>query len=323
MEGMEQLAMGLRVLLTGASSFSGYWFARELAERGHHVVAPLRRAESEYEGIRVKRIEMLAGLADVVYSAPAGSERLLECITSQDRLDVLCVHHAVVGDYRSADFDVAAAIAAATDDARKITEAVTSKGATVALLTRSVFEAGQGVSDDPRAIGLYAVAKSATVGVWAEHARRSGLARAEFTVTNPFGPYEEPRLVDFLVKTWAAGGTPTLRAPLWFRDNIPVQLMAADYAACVERAAQGAAIRRVPSHMVASNLEYARRVGDEFATRWEKPCPVGVDGVLDAGEPHLRIGTDRVEWSDHALDETTFWDDYAAYYAALPAPLAG
>lgn len=314
--------MPLRILLTGASSFSGYWFARRLAARGHDVVAPLPRAESEYEGIRRQRVEMLAESAEVVFGAPVGSDRLLECIAVQERLDVLCVHHAVVGDYRSAEFDVAAAVRSATDGAAGIVEAVAAKKGSVAMLTRSVFEAGQGVSDDPRAIGLYAVAKSATVGVWAEHARRAGLTRAEFTITNPFGPYEEPRLVNFLAKSWAAGETPMLRAPWWVRDNIPVPLMAADYAACVEHAAQGEAVRRTPSHLVASNLEYARRIGQEFAARWERPCPVGIDAVLDTGEPHLRIGADRVDWSDHDLDETTFWDDHAAYYRAhRAAPL--
>ena len=323
MEGVERLGVSLRIVLTGGSSFSGYWFARALTERGHEVVAPLPRAECGYEGIRLKRVEMLAEAADVVYDTAVGSDRLLECILAQDRVDVLCVHHAVVGDYRSADFDVASAVRSATDGARTIADAVATKGGTVAMLTRSIFEAGQGVSDDPRAIGLYAVAKSATVGVWLEHVQNSGLARAEFTVPNPFGPYEEPRLVDFLVKTWAAGSTPTLRAPWWVRDNFPIQLLAADYAASVERAAQGTVVRRVPSHMVASNLEYARRIGDEFALRWEKPCPVGVDTILDTDEPHLRIGIDRVEWSDHGLDERKFWDDYASFYAALPAPILG
>ena len=32
----------MKVLITGASSFTGYWFASALAEAGHHVVAPLR-----------------------------------------------------------------------------------------------------------------------------------------------------------------------------------------------------------------------------------------------------------------------------------------
>jgi nucleoside-diphosphate-sugar epimerase len=307
--------VGLRVLLTGASSFTGSWIARTLAARGHEVVAPLPRPQSEYAGLRGERVALLADAAEVVYNAPVGSERLLSCIASQDHIDVLCIHHAVVGDYRSDEFDVSGAVRSATEGAFAITEAVAEKGATVAMLTRSVFEAGQGVSDDPRPIGLYAVAKSATVGVWGECVRRSQLARAEFTVTNPFGPYEEPRFVKYLAQTWAADRTPMLRAPYWVRDNIPAPLLAADYAASVERAVQGHSVRRVPSHMVASNLEYATRIADQFAPRWDRPCPVGVEAVLDVGEPHLRIGTDRVDWSDHDLDEPAFWDDYAAYYA--------
>lgn len=315
--------MALRILLTGGSSFSGYWIARSMAARGHEVVTPLPRDESDYDGVRRERVALLADFAEVVFEAPVGSERLLKCIAAQDRVDVLCVHHAVVGDYRSLDFDVPSAVRDATKDAFAITEAVAGKGATLAMLTRSVFEAGQGVSNDPRAIGLYAVAKTATVGVWSEHVRRSALMQAEFTVTNPFGPYEEPRLVNYLAKAWASGGTPKLRAPSWVRDNIPVHLMAEDYVAMIEQASLGHRVRRVPSHMVASNLEYARRIADEFGRRWQKPCVVGVDPVSETGEPHLRIGRDRVEWADHGLDESVFWDEYAAYYATALASRPG
>jgi UDP-glucose 4-epimerase len=41
----------MRILLTGASSFTGYWFVRELAAAGHHVVAAFR-CDGLYGGVR-------------------------------------------------------------------------------------------------------------------------------------------------------------------------------------------------------------------------------------------------------------------------------
>ena len=35
----------MRILLTGGSSFTGLWFARSLAARGHAVVAPLKGSD--------------------------------------------------------------------------------------------------------------------------------------------------------------------------------------------------------------------------------------------------------------------------------------
>ncbi len=78
--------------------------------------------------------------------------------------------------------------------------------------------------------------------------------------------------------------------------------------------------RRERQREVAST---AHRVGDAFAACWERPCPVGIDSVLETSEPHLRIGLDRVEWADHGLDEEAFWDEYAEYYASRVLAVQG
>ena len=50
----------MKVLLTGASSFTGYWFAHALHAAGAHVVAPLRAAAASYaEGTRAERVRRL------------------------------------------------------------------------------------------------------------------------------------------------------------------------------------------------------------------------------------------------------------------------
>jgi nucleoside-diphosphate-sugar epimerase len=38
----------MRILLTGASSFTGYWFAQELVAAGHAVTATFRVTEGSY-----------------------------------------------------------------------------------------------------------------------------------------------------------------------------------------------------------------------------------------------------------------------------------
>ena len=40
----------MKLLLTGCSSFTGYWFAKCLAEAGHEVVATLTRDSAEAYG---------------------------------------------------------------------------------------------------------------------------------------------------------------------------------------------------------------------------------------------------------------------------------
>ena len=64
----------MKVLLTGSSSFTGYWFALALNRAGFHVVAPLRAAIASYrEGPRAERVRRLAAAAEIVETAPFGS----------------------------------------------------------------------------------------------------------------------------------------------------------------------------------------------------------------------------------------------------------
>ena len=52
-----------RILLTGASSFTGLWITEALAAAGHEVVAPLTRDADAYSGLRGERVARLAGSA--------------------------------------------------------------------------------------------------------------------------------------------------------------------------------------------------------------------------------------------------------------------
>ena len=49
----------MRILFTGASSFTGVHFVQALAAGGHEVICPLRRSIEEYEGLRRQRVERL------------------------------------------------------------------------------------------------------------------------------------------------------------------------------------------------------------------------------------------------------------------------
>ena len=111
----------MRALLTGASSFSGYWFAAKLQAAGFSVVAPLRGAPAAYSGVRGERVQKLGEVAEIVGDCPFGSSAFLDLVGARD-FDVLCHHAARVGDYRSLDFDIPAAVAENTLNFRTILE---------------------------------------------------------------------------------------------------------------------------------------------------------------------------------------------------------
>lgn len=305
----------LSILITGGSSFTGWSFITHAAANGHLVVAPLARRPGDYQGVRARRVRSLMSNPNVtvVEAAPAGSEALLECVHRQDRLDVVGIHHAVVGDYRSPDFDVGAAVSSATAGADQFLAVAADRGVRGLALTHSVFESDAGRGSDPRPIGLYGVAKRATCEVWAEVARRRAIPVRHFTITNPVGPMEEPRLVAHLVRTWRQGEVPRLNSPQYLRDNVASPVLAAAYLTTLRHAADGEAGALTPSMWRETNIDFARRVATQFGLRWGSALQVGAEAVPSVDEPSERVGLDPVDFSDDGA-ESRFWDAYADFY---------
>ena len=82
----------MKILFTGASSFTGMWFVQELVNAGHEVLALIRRKENEYSGVRNLRLQKVKSLCPVEYDCVFGTERFLEVARSYPA-DLFC-HHA-------------------------------------------------------------------------------------------------------------------------------------------------------------------------------------------------------------------------------------
>src|SRR4051794_35177542 len=101
----------MKILFTGASSFTGSWFVKALSSAGHDVVATFRQQEEAYpDELRKLRIGALKGLCQPAFGVAFGDDRFLALIKSTD-FDLLCHHAADVTNYKSPDFDIAAALA--------------------------------------------------------------------------------------------------------------------------------------------------------------------------------------------------------------------
>jgi len=131
----------MRILFTGASSFTGYWFVRELVAAGHEVVAACRGG-GRYEGLRGERVQMVRELCETRFSCAFGTGDFLAL--AKTSFDVLCHHGAQVGDYRSPDFDPYRAAAANLYRLPEVLRALKDRGCGRLVLTGSVFEANEG-----------------------------------------------------------------------------------------------------------------------------------------------------------------------------------
>lgn len=305
----------MKILFTGASSFTGSWFVRELAAAGHEVTATLRQAADSYpDELRRKRAASLAGNCRVVHGVSFGDERFLGLV-KEGGWDLLAHHAADVTNYKSPDFDTVAALANNTRNLAPVLAAL--RGARV-LLTGSVFEGGEGAgSQGLPDFSPYGLSKALTAQVFRYHCARAGLALGKFVIPNPFGPFEEPRYTAHLLKNWFAGTTPTCSSPSYVRDNIHVALLAKEYARfAVELPAAGFA-RRNPSGYVESQGAFTLRVAEAMRPRLGLPCPVQLAQQTEFPEPRVRINTDVPDAAALGFDEGRAWDEFAEYYRGL------
>lgn len=305
----------MKILLTGASSFTGYWFAKFLADAGHEVVMPLRGASGSYSSPpRSARVAALEGFGEIVWDCPLGSDKFFD-VVNRASIDLLCHHAAEVKDYRSEEFDVLAAVASNTRGIVDVLKSATRlKGI---VLTGSVFEQDEGTGDMPlRAFSPYGLSKGLTAQVFRYLSVRHGIPLGKFVIPNPFGPYEEARFVAYLIKCFLRGEPAKVSTPVYVRDNIHVDLLAACYVSFCEHVsnAGGSLLKCSPSGYVESQEAFARRVSREMTTRLTLPCEVHCAQQTDFTEPLMRANTEMASRSVPTWSEGRAWDELAAYY---------
>jgi UDP-glucose 4-epimerase len=306
----------MRILFTGATSFTGTLFVEKLAEAGHHVVAIIRSSRENYYGLRAERLQRLTGHCALEWGVPFGTDAFLDLISRRGPFDILCHHAAEVTDYKSPDFDVAAAVSANTHQLLAVLEKLRNTNCRRIVLTGSVFEADEGTGSQPlRAFSPYGVSKTLTAQRFLQETENCGLALGKFVIPNPFGPYEEPRFTHYLMTRWKEGLSAKINTPNYVRDNIPASLLAAVYARFVSDLPPSGFHRINPSFYTEPQGAFAERFAREMRQRLALPAALEFADQIDFPEPVIRINTDPVRSVDFGWSEQAFWDETAQYYA--------
>jgi nucleoside-diphosphate-sugar epimerase len=308
----------MKMLFTGGSSFTGYWFISELKKAGHEVVATFRGTPEKYDGVRKERVDRLLPLCRPVFECSFGSESFIKLI-EEENWDLLSHHAADVTDYKSPDFDVPEALKNNTLNLPTVLKALKQKGCGRVLLTGSVFEQDEGTgSEGLRAFSPYGLSKGLTAEVFRYHTGMAGIKLAKFVIPNPFGPYEEPRFTAYLIRSWYEGKTPTVSTPAYVRDNIHVSLLAKAYAHYTGTLKEDASFEKLnPSGYIETQGAFAERFADEMRKRLSIPCELKLAEQTEFPEPRERVNTDVPDHHLLGWDETKAWDELAEYYRSV------
>ena len=203
----------MKILFTGASSFTGFWFVKKLAAAGYEIFCPVTRDLGSYTGIRRQRLELLASVCKLISNAPFGSENFLK-LAGSENFGQFCHHAADVINYKSTDFDAQAALRNNTHNLPAVLAVLHGRGLESVVLTGTYFEADEGNGTAPgRTFSPYSLSKTLTFDAFQAQCRAAGLPLGKFVVPNPFGPFEEPRFTAFLMHNWKEG-KPVEAAPV-------------------------------------------------------------------------------------------------------------
>lgn len=308
----------MRILLTGASSFTGMWFAKELAASGHALVMPLLREKKAYHGVRGERVKQLQEYGEVVESCPFGSDAFLNVVKKSSPFDLITHHAAEVTDYKSETFDILAAVEKNTCRLPLVMQALSEGGTCRLLLTGSVFEPKEGAgSGGLPAVSPYGLSKGMTSSFSEFFAQKMGWLFAKFVIPNPFGPYEEERFTAFLMRCWKEGKKASVAFPDYVRDNIHVSLLAKAYVAFAEKVGALSGVQNVkinPSGYVESQGAFTARFAKEMRERLNLPCEYVLEKQQLFQEPKERYNTDSLDPLLLNWRESEAWDLIANYY---------
>lgn len=306
----------MKILFTGASSFSGMWFVKALVQNGHEVITTYRLPYEAYTGIRKQRMDQLIKISQPVFEASFGHKSFLAAI-NRTSPNLLCHHAAEVTNYKSPEFNPTSALANNTFNLKEVLQTLKNCDCHQVILTGSVFEQHEGAgTENLRAVSPYGLSKGLTSDTFAYYTTMLQMKLGKFVIPNPFGPYEEDRFTSYLARQWISGKSPTINTPQYVRDNIPISLLARAYAhfACKLSNTCLNFIKCNPSFYVESQASFTQRFSDALKKRLTLPCNYELKIQTDFSEPLIRINTETVETSKFQWNDSQFWDELSTYY---------
>jgi UDP-glucose 4-epimerase len=308
--------MTSKVLLTGATSFTGFWFAKALSESGFHVITPVQGNLNSYStGVKSERVIQLKKYSEIIYNTSFGTNSFINII-KHNKFDFFCHHAAYTTDYKSENFNLNLAIKENTNNSMEVLALLKENNSTSIVLTGSIFEPNEGLGSAPlNAFSLYGLSKGITASIFQYQCSKIDLPFAKFIIPNPFGPYEEPRFCNYLIESWKENLIPKISTPFYIRDNIHIDLLSLAYVKFIKLLDKNKLFNSFhPSGYVESQGSFATRFKEEISKRLNIKPSLDLSPQTSFNEPMIRFNsTPAINFVDN-WSESEAWDNLANYY---------
>lgn len=288
------------ICLTGASSFSGSWFCKNLLDQGYSVVALVNSTESELITRRLANFENHKDVLICNTNAFIGMEI---------KYELLALHGTATFDYRSSNFDIDKAVNETVSTSHKILKRNKPK---YIVHTGTFSEKNESVSDgDKKSFNRYSESKSI---IWDQHrelAKDYNIQIYKYVMPNPFGPLENPKFTHYLINCWRDGKLPQIKYPGYIRDNVPIDLLSEHYVKFIDNIFRNDyenEFRIYPSLYIESVLSFAQRYAHEIGKRLNLTLQVDHQKNHIFEEPRLRVNSDLCTKIVENWSEENSWD---------------
>ncbi len=305
----------MKILFTGASSFTGFWFVKELSNAGHevHTVFTQKDANS-YKELRKERVKLLTSFSLPFFGIKFGSKNFFDLLINE-KYDVYCHHAAFVSNYKSDNFNLLKAINQNNNNVLELFPILKNQSASV-LLTGSYFEKDEGVFSNNQELSLYSLSKTITYQIFKKYAEIFKVNLGKFIISNPFGPYQDFRFTSYLFKAWKGNEVALINTPNYIRDNIHVSLLAKTYNGFVEELVKNneTILKANPSGYIESQKSFAERVAREVQKRTGLECLIKTRNDHIMNEPFILSNREHIDGNSLSWDEDKAWDDLVLFF---------
>ena len=309
----------MKILFTGASSFTGYWFVKSLAVAGHEVVCPLRGALERYDGVRRQRVEKLQSHCRLVPETAFGTDAFLKLIRDGGAWDLLCHHATEAANYQRPDFDVSRALENNTLNLRAVLAALKAGGLKGVIQTGSAFENDEGAGEEPmRAFSPYGLSKALTWQMVRYYCGDARLPLGKFVIPNRDWPLRGAaihRLSDAHLEGRQAGGSENARLRAGQHPRGPADRRLFEICRTGRGAAGGIDPKINPSGYAEKQGDFARRVAREVRARRGWECELELQRQEDFREPLRRVNTEPAAPLVPGWNESAAWDAFVEFYS--------
>jgi nucleoside-diphosphate-sugar epimerase len=306
----------MKVLLTGATSFTGCHIARALLDSGAQVYATLTKSKAHYQddSLIQKRLQHAKG-AEWISECAFGSDTMFSLVKMR-QIDIFINHGASIKGYRSPDFNFEESAIKGLHNAAKLMACLKENGCKGLIHSGTVFEANQNLP----AMSPYGLAKGKVWEGLKTECKNAKLSLSKIVIANPIGPFEnDDRLIPVFARMWREGKTPSLTTPGQSWDNVPAPWLAAVYLDEAKRlmdSPAGLLRERRPSGFTISNEELVGRIAKELKGLHGKAFRFEIKD--NGAQSPSRLNDEKLAELKNPDTIQNFWKSWAESLAVLP-----